>query len=45
MILVQIKVLMLMLNAELEGRKHFNYLKYKIKTIEEKISTKLKKPI
>ena len=26
------------LNAELEGRKHFNYLKYKIKTIEEKIS-------
>lgn len=25
-------------NGEVEGQKHFNYLKYKIKTIEEKIS-------
>ena len=25
-------------NGEVEGKKHFNYLKYKIKTIEEKIS-------
>lgn len=25
-------------NGEVEGKKHFNYLKYKVKTIEEKIS-------